>query len=247
MIINTAIILAAGRGTRLNTKFKTILPKPLITINDVPIIDYVMKNVLEIGITRIIMVLNYKSELIIKYIDENYKQIEKLYVFQETLSGIADAINLCKPFIYDSFFVFLGDEINFFKNSSDFLNLYEIFNPILIEGYVHEEDIEVIKRTNEVNISGNNKISHATEKPKKPQYLNRGVGIYLFNIDIFKYIDLTPVSKVRNEREITDTIDIVAKKGKAIGIELQGSSFNINISDDIDKVKNYIEKRKDIY
>ena len=63
MNINTAVILVGGKGTRLYPLTKT-RPKPLIPFLNKPIIEYQIDLLVEAGIQRIILALNYFSDQI---------------------------------------------------------------------------------------------------------------------------------------------------------------------------------------
>jgi len=65
------VILAAGKGSRMKDYTYTI-PKCLVPINGKPIIDYILQNLLELGIKRVIFVVGYKKDKLISYIKENY-------------------------------------------------------------------------------------------------------------------------------------------------------------------------------
>ena len=73
-----ALILAAGLGSRLKN-YTSKLPKCLLKINDKPILEYQLDALLTNGITDVIIVVGYKSELVKKFI-LSYKNIEKLNV-----------------------------------------------------------------------------------------------------------------------------------------------------------------------
>ncbi len=61
----------------------------------------------------------------------------------------------------------------------------------------------------------------------------RGIGVYLFDPQVFDYIDLTPVSTKRNEKEITDTIGLMADQGRAYAALIDGTNINVNTSVDL--------------
>jgi len=61
----------------------------------------------------------------------------------------------------------------------------------------------------------------------------RGCGIYVFQSEIFKYIEKTPLSPLRRESEITQTIALVAKDGKAYAEFINGVNININSCEDL--------------
>ncbi len=79
----SAVILAAGEGTRMNSE----LPKILHKMGNKPMLGHVMENVLSAGINDIFVVTGYKSELVEKYVGER-----AVCVQQKQLLGTADAV-----------------------------------------------------------------------------------------------------------------------------------------------------------
>ena len=63
--INQAVILAGGFGSRLGNITKKI-PKPLIKVNGIPFIEYIMKNFSRFGIKKILILTSYKSKIFFK-------------------------------------------------------------------------------------------------------------------------------------------------------------------------------------
>jgi choline kinase len=63
-----AVILAAGMGTRLMPLTKDI-PKPLLEINDISLLERMMINCISSGVNEFIIVLGYKKERVIEKID----------------------------------------------------------------------------------------------------------------------------------------------------------------------------------
>ena len=58
-----AVILAGGKGTRLQP-YTTVLPKPLMPIGDMPILEVVLRQLKAAGITRVTMAVGYLAELL---------------------------------------------------------------------------------------------------------------------------------------------------------------------------------------
>lgn len=74
-----AIILAAGLGSRLKEVTK-VTPKPLIAVNNQPIIERNIEFMIEAGIERIVIVLGYMKDKFI-YLKEKYKNIDIEFVY----------------------------------------------------------------------------------------------------------------------------------------------------------------------
>ena len=62
------IILAGGYGTRLKS-FLNGMPKPMVDVNGSPFLEYILKNLIQNGFRNFIFALNYKSEVVIDYLN----------------------------------------------------------------------------------------------------------------------------------------------------------------------------------
>ena len=63
MNINQAVILAGGRGSRLKPLTNDI-PKPMAPIDEVPFLDYLINSLHLVGISKVLILLGYKGEII---------------------------------------------------------------------------------------------------------------------------------------------------------------------------------------
>ncbi len=81
-----AIILAAGKGTRLWPITK-VIPKPLIPIRGKPVIAWIVDRLKIAGFRRIYVNLHYLGEMIRKYLDETFPDVEFVYSVEEELLG----------------------------------------------------------------------------------------------------------------------------------------------------------------
>ncbi|MCA2002812.1 MAG: NTP transferase domain-containing protein, partial [Chloroflexi bacterium] len=61
-----AVILAGGRGTRL-APYTTILPKPLMPIGDMPILEIVIRQLARHGFDDLTLAVGYLAELLMAY------------------------------------------------------------------------------------------------------------------------------------------------------------------------------------
>ncbi|WP_110955299.1 nucleotidyltransferase family protein [Anaerosinus massiliensis] len=104
-----AIILAGGLGTRLREAVQD-LPKPLAPVNGKPFLEYILDNLCEQGIEKVILAVNYKREQIQTYFKNNYKGMAIEYSIEEeplfTGGAIKKALSYCKE---ENVFVLNGD------------------------------------------------------------------------------------------------------------------------------------------
>jgi len=108
-MINEAIILAGGLGTRLKDVIKDI-PKPMAPIDGKPFLHYVFQYLTRFPIERVILAVGYKYEVIEAIFGTNYLGIEIEYAIENeplgTGGAIANALQLTKS---DDVFLLNGD------------------------------------------------------------------------------------------------------------------------------------------
>lgn len=103
------IILAAGKGTRMNT-LTTDTPKPLLTYQGKNLLEHKL-DILPNSITEIIFVIGYFGEKIREYFGDFYKNIPIKYIEQKEMKGTAHALWMCKEFLNEPFIVLMGDDL----------------------------------------------------------------------------------------------------------------------------------------
>ena len=89
---NLAIILAAGKGTRLDFDG----PKPLFPIDETPMIRYIFNAFLQVPSIDLLTVVGHQSDKVIK----NIQGISK-YVYQKEQLGTGHAVMVCKEALKD--------------------------------------------------------------------------------------------------------------------------------------------------
>ena len=107
-----AIILAGGRGKRLRPITDKI-PKPLIPINEKPLIEWTIKYLKKYGITEIIISSGYKSNLIEKFLKKKKNfGCEIIFSNEKIPLGTGGAIKRALRYIdEESFLVLNGDVV----------------------------------------------------------------------------------------------------------------------------------------
>ena len=83
---NIAIILAAGKGSRMNSS----IPKPLHKIASKTIIEHILHNIDDAGYDESIIVLNRENESFFSFLKENNSDLT--FAFQENQLGTGDAV-----------------------------------------------------------------------------------------------------------------------------------------------------------
>jgi len=232
--IRIGVIPAAGEGKRLGY-LSYILPKCLFPLYDKPIIHHIVANMKNVGVEQVYIIVNYQKDKVIEYFKQAQDEIGVGidFVEQTRLSGIADAIMLTRGSINEPFMVILGDDCTITKSLDNITRLFFEHDATVIEGIVTEDDEAMLESTCCLRLDQDKRIVEIEEKPKKPFSNLRGCGIYVFQTDIFNYIEKTPLSLIRNEVEITETIALVLRDRRAYGEFINGMNVNINSYEDL--------------
>lgn len=91
-----AVILAGGKGVRLKP-FTMTIPKPLLPIGDVPIIEVVIRQVAAAGIKRVAVMLGYMAQLFIAtFGDGSHWGVEIEYYLEDEPLGTAGSLRMLK-------------------------------------------------------------------------------------------------------------------------------------------------------
>ena len=169
-MINKAIILAGGTGTRLKPITLTT-NKQLLPIYDKPLIYYPLSSLMLAGIRNILIIVNKGLVQSFKKIlsDGSHLGIKILYKEQSKPTGIPDAFTIGEKFIKsDNIALILGD--NFFFGTG-FTGLLEKAKSMKSGCYIFLKDVKNPKNYG-VAVIKNKKVFKIVEKPKKFKRLN---------------------------------------------------------------------------
>ena len=211
-MINKAIILAGGTGTRMSPLTKAV-NKQLLPIYDKPLIFYPLSILMLAKIKNVLIIVN-KGQL------NQYKKIlpdgkrlgmNIIYKEQNYPKGLPDAFLLGEKFIDNkNVALILGDNFFYGQNlTSKLINCTKLKNgaKIILHKVIRPELFGVAKT------SKSGKITLIKEKPKKYVSDLAITGLYFFDKRVVEYSKkLKPSS--RNELEITDLLKIYLKKKK---------------------------------
>ncbi|MBY7023865.1 CBS domain-containing protein [Clostridium botulinum] len=221
---NKVIIMAGGLGTRLKNLTKEI-PKPMLKVGNEPMLKHIMNNFKQYGYNKILLSVNYKSEIIENYFQDGFAYGVKIdYIKESKRMGTAGGIKLAERYVSDPFFVINGDV---FTN----LNVESMMNFHLENKF----DITVGTRRHSFQIpygvinTNENVITSIEEKPTINYLIN--AGIYCLNTEVIKFI---PDDEYF---EITDLINKCIKMGLKVGsYEIRDYWMDIGHLDEYNKV-----------
>ena len=225
-----AVILAAGRGTRMGDLTEDT-PKPLLEVNERPFLYHLMKNVKKSGIDDIAVVVSYKKEKVYDFIEEEFPRTE--IIEQGEPLGTGHAVKVTKDFIDDDdFIVIMGDNL---YSKNDIRTVSESEGNV-IAGY----EVDNPERYGVLEIN-DNKLVSIIEKPDNPPSNLINTGLYKFTSEIFQALDNIEKSP-RGEYELTDAISIMAEEGKVHVYKLNDYWIDFGRPEDIPKVEKFLSE-----
>ncbi|MFP8956943.1 UTP--glucose-1-phosphate uridylyltransferase AglF [Natrialbaceae archaeon A-CW3] len=233
-----AVVLAAGKGTRLRplTEDK---PKVLVEVDDKPLLEDVFDNLLEIGVTELIVVVGYMKEKIIERYGDAYEGVPITYAHQREQLGLAHAILQAEPHIEDDFVLMLGDNI-FRGNLGDVINRQQEERAdaaFLVEEVPWEE----ASRYGVLDTNGYGEVVEVMEKPDDPPSNLVMTGFYTFTPAIFHACHLVQPSD-RGEYELPDAIDLLIQSGRTIdAIRMDGWRIDVGYPEDQEKAEDLLQ------
>jgi NDP-sugar pyrophosphorylase family protein len=176
-----AIVLAGGKGTRL-APYTTVLPKPLMPIGDVPILEVVLRQLARHDFTEVTLAVGYLAELLMAYCGDGSKfGISLTYSKEQSPLGTAGPIGLVGQ-IESTFLVMNGDLLT----TLDYGRMLAEHKSRGALATVATFRREIAIDLGVLEVSDDGAVIDYHEKPK----LNHSVsmGIYFFEPAVLRYI-----------------------------------------------------------
>tara|TARA_Y100001935_G_C17310048_1_gene515209 strand:+ start:4948 stop:6000 length:1053 start_codon:yes stop_codon:yes gene_type:complete len=199
------VIMAGGRGTRLEP-FTSVLPKPLVPVDEKPIIEHIIEKFTDVGCNDIFLSVNYKGNIMKAYFDELKPSYNVSYIDEITPLGTAGSLRYLKGKFNNPFFVTNCDIVV----NADYASLMNdhIKNNNDITLVASAKEYIIPYGTCEINDTG--ELSHINEKPVYDFLVN--TGLYILNPEV---LSLIPKDKFYH---ITYLIEEAKNIGKKVGV-----------------------------
>jgi NDP-sugar pyrophosphorylase family protein len=176
-----AVILAGGKGTRL-APYTTVLPKPLMPIGEMPILEIVIRQLARHGFNDLTLAVGYLAELLMAYCGDGSKFGVKLeYSKEEQPLGTAGPISLI-PNLKETFLVMNGDLLTTIDYSAMWKYHRERGAIATLASYRREVKIDL-----GVIESEDGWVKDYIEKPTYHYAVS--TGIYIFEPDVLKHVE----------------------------------------------------------
>jgi dTDP-glucose pyrophosphorylase len=229
-----ALILAGGRGKRLEAQSAS-RNKCMLEFAGKPLIEWSLENCVRISPDEIVVVVGYLAEQIINHYGNVYRGIRLRYAIQREQHGLVHAIETAAHALGSSdFMLFLADEILLQPNHAAMVERFHQGDLFALCGLTIAADPQAVRKTYGVFEDQGGRILRLVEKPRRAINQYQGTGNCIFSNHILEYIEFTPVSQARNEKELPDLIQCAIDDGHIVQSFLAGGKYiNINTVEDI--------------
>jgi NDP-sugar pyrophosphorylase family protein len=176
-----AVIMAGGKGSRLKP-YTTILPKPLMPIGEIPILEIILRQLKHNGFKRITLAVGYLAELIQAYFGDGDKWgLEIEYSRERKNLGTIGPLTLIEK-LDDTFLVMNGDILTNLNYQTLISSHKKSGNLVTIASYNKEVKIDL-------GVMEVDEKSYLTNYIEKPNLSYRvSMGIYVMNKEVLEFI-----------------------------------------------------------
>ena len=220
MEIDKAVILAAGRGTRMR-ELTAELPKPMIEVRGKPVLQHIVEGLRNAGVRQSLIVVGYRADAVLQFFgDGSGYNISIQYTTQTVQDGTGRVVDLSQDFVVECPFILsYGDILVDPANYKRIANL-----PENMEAIVTVTRGEDVSKGGAVFVNDQMELVDLREKAKPGEQTSPwyNPGIYAFRPSIFEFTAKLKPSP-RGEYELTDAIRDLAQSGKKVkALELTG-------------------------
>ncbi len=224
-----AIILAAGKGTRLHP-LTCNRPKPLLEVGGKTILGRVIEQVTELTEDDEIRIVTHTHhELVNMFLEDNYGNLNITTIYQEKPKGTADALNCALEGIEDDFIVVFGDVI--FERGA-LIEAYKAFwerKEDGVDAMATGVALEDLSKYGVFSTTREGIAKEVIEKPL-PDQIREGMvanaGFFVFPPEIKTYLKNVKPSQ-RGELELTEAIEELIRNKKVYVHTLKGAWFDV--------------------
>lgn len=181
-----AVVLAGGKGTRL-APYTKIMPKPLVPIGDMPILEILLRQMKRAGIEEVILTVNHLAQLLQAFFQDGRQLgLHIDYSLENKPLGTAGPLALIADRVEDTFLVTNGDVLTT-------LDLRELVAEHRRSGAIatiaaHQRQVKIDLGVLQFNGS-DGRSGELTDYIEKPTYdFCVSMGIYVFEPGVLKYI-----------------------------------------------------------
>ena len=176
-----AIILAGGKGTRLRP-YTVVLPKPLMPIGEFPILEVIIRQLVQHGFDHITMAVNHQAEIISAFFQDGAKWGVRIdYSLEDKPLSTMGPLRLIRD-LPDNFLVMNGDILSDLSYSEFFEEHVRNKHIFTISSYLREQKVDY----GVLEMDASNNLTGFREKPSTEYLVS--MGVYMASRRILDFI-----------------------------------------------------------
>jgi bifunctional UDP-N-acetylglucosamine pyrophosphorylase/glucosamine-1-phosphate N-acetyltransferase/UDP-N-acetylglucosamine pyrophosphorylase len=239
-----AIVLAAGKGTRM----KSHLPKVLFETCGRPMISYVIDALERAGVERIVVVIGYRGELVREVLAGRDNVI---FAEQTEQLGTGHAVMMCREAIQGQtgpVLIVTGDSPLIQQSSIDkLLADFAASEPACLLGTLHKDDPSGLGRIVRDSTGAFEAIVEEKDAtPEQRAITEVNMSTYVFDtVELLGALDQLTDENRQREYYITDCPGILKREGKevrALAVLQPCESLSVNTLEDLTIVEDEMRK-----
>jgi UDP-N-acetylglucosamine diphosphorylase/glucosamine-1-phosphate N-acetyltransferase len=215
MSVTTAVVLAAGEGTRLRPLTRN-RPKPMLPAATRPILEHVLDALVDAGMERLVLVVGYRRSRVQEYFGPEYRDTPIEYVEQSKQLGSGHALLQAREAVAGPALVVNGDHLVEASAVREVADAFAATDAGATVAVIERDDP---RRYGAVTLS-NGALAEIIEKPETDEYRLINAGIYAFDETIFERIEATP--RTAGELALTDTIARLVETSRVGAVRVSG-------------------------
>jgi len=215
MSVQTAVVLAAGEGTRLRPLTRN-RPKPMLPAANRPILEHVLDALIDAGVRHIVLVVGYRRERVQEHFGPTYRDVTLQYVVQGKQLGSGHALLQAREAVDGPMLVVNGDRVIEASSVRDVADAYEAGSAAAAMAVLEHPDT---RQYGAVTLHDRD-VAEIVEKPDTDEYRLINGGIYAFSPSIFDAIDETP--RDAGELALTETLSRLLDSERVRGVHTRG-------------------------
>lgn len=213
--IDKAVVLAAGRGTRMR-ELTVDLPKPMIEVRGRPVLQHIVEGLREAGVRQFLLIVGYRADAVQHFFGDGSRyNIDIQYATQAVQDGTGRVVDLARSLACGSPFVLSYGDI--LVDPANYKRLVDL--PRDLEAIISVTRGEDVSKGGAVFVNEEMELVDLREKSKPGQAMSPwyNAGIYAFRPSIFEFTAKLKRSS-RGEYELTDAIRDLAQSGKKVKV-----------------------------
>lgn len=238
MTVTKAVLLAAGRGTRMR-ELTAQVPKPMLQVNGKPVLQHIVDGLRHAGIDNFLIIVGWQGPVVRDYFGDGSQFNARIdYITQVVQDGTGRVVELARDFTgREPFILSYGDIL------IDPVNYRRLAAPAPeVEAIVSVKRNEDVSQGGAVFVNERFELIDLREKPEpgEPTSPWYNAGVYTFRPSIFEFTAKLQRS-VRGEYELTDAIRALAHSHKKVqALELTGDWADVRDPEVLARLNNEV-------